>query len=169
MEIFRSVLGLAAAIPVALSLVGCGSSAPRLNTVTVERAIATSIATQRHLHATVRCPPQVQRKAGVTFTCTANLNVGTYPVLVTETNGGGHVRYQNQAPLVVLNMTEVEQGITRSVRSQRGLSSTVTCPAEVLQRAGIAFTCTVTVNGHDYPFAVTEVDGKGHVRYVEGR
>jgi hypothetical protein len=36
----------------------------------------------------------------------------------------------------------------------------------VIQKAGIVFTCTATVAGRSYPFAVTEVDDHGHVRYV---
>jgi hypothetical protein len=89
--------GLLAAVVVAPALYGCGSNAPMLNTVTVRRAIAESILTQHHLYATVSCPSRIPRKAGFAFTCTANLNVGTYPVMVTETNGSGHVRYENQA------------------------------------------------------------------------
>jgi hypothetical protein len=160
------VFGLVATIPLALTVAGCGSSKPTLNTLAVERATEASILTERHLHATVLCPPRVPQKAGFAFTCTATLDVGTYPVLVTETNGSGHVRYQNQAPLVVLDIARVEQAIRRSILSQRHLHSTVICPREVIQKADIAFTCTATVNGRRYPFTVTEVDGKGHVRYV---
>jgi hypothetical protein len=132
----------------------------------VERAISSSILAQHHLHATVSCPSDVPRRAGYVFTCTASLDVGTYPVLVTETNSSGHVRYENRAPLAGLDTAGVERAISESIRGQRGLDSTVTCPAEVLQKAGIAFTCTAMVGGRLYPFAVTEVDGAGHVRYV---
>ncbi len=132
----------------------------------MERAVAASILTQHHLSATVSCPSKVPRRAGVVFTCTANLNVGTYPVSVTETNSSGHVEYQNQASLVTLNIAGVEQAIKQSISSQRHLNSTVTCPAEVIQKAGIVFTCTAVVNGRSSPFEVTEVDDKGHVRYV---
>jgi hypothetical protein len=148
---------------------GCGKSAPKLNTATIERAVAASILTQHHLYTTVRCPSNVARKAGVAFTCTANLNVGTYPVLVTETNGSGHVRYQNNAPLVALNIASVEQAIKQSIHSQRQLDATVACPAEVIQKAGTIFTCTATLNGQRYPFEVTEIDGDGHVRYIGRR
>jgi hypothetical protein len=161
--------GLAAVVLVALSPSGCGSSASTLNTATVERAIAKSILTQRQLYATVGCPSKVPREAGLVFTCTAHLNVGTYPVSVTETNGSGHVRYQNQAPLVILNIAGVERAIKQSIISQRHLDSTVVCPPEVIKKAGIAFTCIATINGRRYPFAVTEVDGDGHVRYVGRR
>jgi Domain of unknown function (DUF4333) len=161
--------GLATAILVVPSLSGCGESAPTLKTVTVERAVAASIMAQHHLYATVRCPSNVPRKAGDVFTCTASLNVGTYPVSVTETNSKGHVEYQNQNPLATLNITKVEQAIKQSISSQRHLNSTVTCPAEVIQKKEIVFTCTAVVNGKSYPFEVTEVDNAGHVRYVGRR
>jgi hypothetical protein len=134
--------------------------------VPVERAIAASILTQHRLHATVHCPANAPLKAGYVFACTAKLDVGAYPVLVTETNARGHVRYQNQAPLAVLDVARVERAIGQSIRTQRGLHSAVACPAEVIEKAGIAFTCTATVAGRGYPFDVIEVDDHGHVRYV---
>jgi Domain of unknown function (DUF4333) len=158
--------GLGVAVLAVCSLTGCGSSKPKLDTAVVERAVAASILTQHHLHANVGCPSKVPRRAGFAFTCTARLNVGEYPVLVTQTNGSGHVSYQNKTPLVTLNIARVEQAISRSILSQRHLRSTVTCPLEVIQKAGIAFTCTATVNGQRYPFSVTEIDGSGHVRYL---
>lgn len=155
-----------AAVALVAPLSGCGTSKPALKTVTVERAIAASILAQHHLYATVRCPPTVPKKAGTVFTCTASLDVGTYPVTVTETNDSGHFSYQDQAPLVALNIAKVEQAIKQSISSQRHLSATVTCPAEVIQKAGIVSTCTATVNGKPYPFEVTETDNDGHVRYI---
>jgi hypothetical protein len=160
--------GLAIAVLVP-SLAGCGKSAPTLNTVTVERAVAASILAQHHLYATVSCPSKVPQKAGYAFICTASLNVGTYPVSVTEINSRGHVEYQNQAPLSTLDIAKVEQAIKQSISSQRHLNSTVTCPVEVIQKKGIVFTCTAVVNGQSYPFEVTEVDDNGHVRYVGRR
>jgi Domain of unknown function (DUF4333) len=139
---------------------------PALNTAAVARAIEASILTQHHLRAIVRCPKQLPRKAGLAFTCTANLDVGTYPVRVTETTAAGRVHYQNAAPLLALDIARVETAIRKSIRGQRHLSSDVTCPAEVIQKTGTKFTCIASVNGERYPFAVTEVDGNGHVRYV---
>jgi hypothetical protein len=157
---------MAAIVLAAPPLSGCGNSAPTLNTVTVERAIAASILAQHHLYATVRCPPKVSKETGTVFTCTAALNVGTYPVTVTETNDSGHVSYQDRTPLVALDIAKVEQAIKQSIGSQRHLSATVTCPAEVLQEAGVVFTCTATVNRKPSPFEVTETDNDGHVRYI---
>ncbi len=88
---------------------------------------------------------------------------------VTETNSKGHVEYQNQEPLATLDIAKVEQAIKQSISGQRRLNSTVTCPAEVIQKKGIIFTCTAVVNGQSYPFEVTEVDDEGHVRYIGRR
>jgi hypothetical protein len=156
----------ATAILLAVFFSACGSATPTLNTVAVEHAVAESILTQHHLHAHVACPSNVQQKAGLVFTCAAKLDVGTYSVLVTETDGAGKVRYQNAAPLIILNIAKVERSIERSIHRQRALHATVTCPPEVIQKAGIVFTCIATVNGRRYPFTATEVDSEGHVRYI---
>ncbi len=160
------LFGLAVTALAVPSLSACGSSTPTLGVVPVERAIAASILAQHHLRTTVRCPTNAPRQAGFAFTCKAELDVGAYPVLVTETNARGHVRYLNQTPLAVLDIARVERAIGQSISAQRGLRSTVACPAEVIQKAGVAFTCTAAVAGRSYPFAVTEVDNQGHVRYV---
>jgi hypothetical protein len=134
--------------------------------VPVERAIAGSILTQRHVHANVTCPANVPRRAGLAFTCMAKLNVGAYPVSVTEVNSSGRVRYENQSRLAILDIAKVEGAIRGSILSQRRLRSVVTCPAEVIQQPGVRFTCTATVGGHRYLFEVAETDGNGHVRYL---
>jgi hypothetical protein len=149
-----------------LALTGCGAATPRLDTVVVERAIANSILTERHIDTTVSCPPDVPRQQGHVFTCTARLPVGVYPVSVTEVDDSGHVRYGNPVPLRALDITRVADAITHSIRTQRRLQASVACPSEVLQQKGVVFTCTATVRGRGYPFTVTEVDGDGHVQYV---
>jgi hypothetical protein len=147
-------------------LAGCGSSSPKLDTVVVERAIANSILAERHIDATVGCPPDIPQQKGRVFTCTARLAVGAYPVSVTEIDGNGHVHYGNPAPLSVLDTAKVVHAITISIRSQRRLQAHVVCPSGVLQQKGLVFTCTATVHRRGYPFTVTEVDGNGHVQYV---
>jgi hypothetical protein len=151
-----------------MCLSACGSSAPTLNTSKLEKAVAGSILSERALHTTVTCPSKVPQKAGHKFTCTAQLDVGSYPVSVTETNSSGHVRYEDQRPLVVLNIAKVEASIAASILRQRRLRATVKCPATVLQQDGLSFKCTALINGKGkpYPFVVTEIDGSGHVRYV---
>ncbi len=161
--------GLLAAGVFALSLSGCGSSAPTLSTIAIERAIAASILAQHNLRTKVECPSRVERRAGVTFVCTAKLEVGTYPVGVVETNDKGHVRYQNRSRLTVLDIARVQSAISATILDQRHLRSSVICPSEVIQRAGVQFGCTATVADRDFPFTVTEQDDAGHVRYVGHR
>ncbi len=164
----RLTVGVVSAIFVAAGLSACGSSERHLNSASVERAIAKSILEERKIHAVVSCPSRVPQQSGRTFTCTAHLDVGTYPVTVTEIDGSGRVRYQDDRPLVVLNIARVQRAIEASVFNQRRLHATASCPSEVLQRAGIVFRCTAVVRGQTrrYPFAVREVDSAGHVRYT---
>jgi hypothetical protein len=152
-----------------LPLAGCGREDPGLNVAIVERAIARSILIQHHLYARVECPEKVSRRVGLVFTCTARLDVGTYPVSATVTSGSGRIRYLNRAPLTVLDIARVERAIRDSVLIQRHVRSTVSCPAEVIQQAGIVFSCTANIHHQSYPFEVTQVDSNGHVRYLGGR
>jgi hypothetical protein len=158
----RASLGAIAAI----ALGACGSSAPVLDTSTVERSIAESIRVQHDLRATVACPTGVARRAGASFTCDASLDVGSYPVLVTQSNDRGAVVYSNSSPLVALNIAKVEQAIARAVRERTHTAASVSCPTEVLQQAGLAFTCSARVKGRTRVFAVTQADG-GRVRFIE--
>jgi hypothetical protein len=67
---------------------------------------------------------------------------------------------------VILNTVTVERSIEASIRSQRHLPSTVSCPFNVVQEAGIVFECVATVGRRHFPVVVTETDGKGHVAFV---
>jgi hypothetical protein len=97
------------------------------------------------------------------------VQVSSYPVSVVETTGSGHLRYENSAPLVILSIKKVQTTITESILRWRHLHATVTCPAELIQQAGVTFTCIATVGGKSYAFAVTEIDGNHRVRYVGTR
>jgi hypothetical protein len=160
--------GAATVLLASVCLSACESSTRILDSVTVERAIARSILRERDLYTTVACPSKVPQLAGRVFTCTARLDVGAYPVTVTEINGSGHVGFQDERPLVVLNVAKVQRAIEASVFDQRHVRATASCPAEVLQRAGLVFQCTAVIDGesHRYPFVVSEVNDAGHVRYV---
>jgi hypothetical protein len=162
----RRAMLAAALIPTAAGIAACGASTPTLSSFRVERAIANSILSERGVYVQVACPAKVPQRARQSFTCAAHLGAGVYPVRVTETDDAGHVRYGNAHPLVVLRIANVERAIEHSIMAQRGLRSKVTCPSEVLQKAGVSFTCAATVDGRRYPFAVSEVDDRGHVRYA---
>jgi hypothetical protein len=138
-----------------------------LQTATVELSIAESILAQQHLVVKVACPPEVPQKIGVVFICGAQLDVGTYPLRATVTSDSGHVRYENESPLAVLDVAAVQRAIAHSILGHRGLIASVACPRTVLQKAGITFACVASAKGQHYRFHVTVIDDSGHVRYVE--
>jgi hypothetical protein len=61
---------------------------------------------------------------------------------------------------------KVERSIEASILSQRHLPSTVRCPVNIVQKAGVVFKCVATVRGRNFQVVVTETDGSGHVVYV---
>jgi Domain of unknown function (DUF4333) len=67
---------------------------------------------------------------------------------------------------VILNTDRVERSIEASILSQRHLASMVSCPVNIVQKAGVVFDCQATVRGRQFPVMVTETDGRGHVTYV---
>lgn len=67
---------------------------------------------------------------------------------------------------VILNTVAVERSIEASIRSQRHLASTVACPVNILQEAGVVFECVASIGRRHFPVVVTETDSKGHVAFV---
>lgn len=75
----RAVLAAAGTISLGAIVGGCGSSTHKraakpvvkLNTSRVAEAIVQSIQKEKHLTATVSCPPDVPQKKGRDFTCVA--------------------------------------------------------------------------------------------------
>lgn len=69
------------------------SSPVILNTVKVERSIEASILAQRHFASAVSCPVNIVQKSGVVIDCVATVRGRQFTVVVTETDGNGHVVY----------------------------------------------------------------------------
>lgn len=67
---------------------------------------------------------------------------------------------------VILNTERVEQAIQASILQQRHLRSSVSCPVNIEQRQGVVFYCRASVGGRSFPVVVTQVDGRGHVRFA---
>jgi len=157
-------LALAALGTVALA--ACGSSETKtIDSAQVEHEIARAIKHHSGIPTTVTCPSRIEREVGYRFTCAAAMEAGRYPLAVVVTSEGGDVRYENHEPFIALDTTKVEGAITASIAKQRGLKATVRCPRYVLQRKGVSFTCTATIDGRSYPFTVTQTNEKGHVVY----
>ena len=67
---------------------------------------------------------------------------------------------------VILNTDRVERAIETSIHQQRHLSSSVSCPVNIIQKSGVVFTCQATVGRRVFSVIVTETDSSGHVTYV---
>jgi uncharacterized membrane protein (DUF4010 family) len=74
--------------------------------------------------------------------------------------------WNSNSTRVILNTERVERSIEASIVAQRHLASTVSCPVNIVQKAGVVFNCQATVRGRQFPVVVTETDGNGHVTYV---
>jgi hypothetical protein len=74
-----AVLAAVGALALGVTVGGCGSSTHKrtakpvatLNTSTVAEAIVQSIQKEKHLTATVTCPPHIPQKKGYRFKCVA--------------------------------------------------------------------------------------------------
>jgi hypothetical protein len=76
-------------------LAGCGGTAKKLDPGPVEKGIEFSIAQQSHQLLIVACPNDVDKKAGVTFKCSAIDAKGRQTAFrVTQKDGSGHVHYE---------------------------------------------------------------------------
>lgn len=157
-------------------LAGCGGGTHRtLDATGVSRSIAQSILKQHRIYATVSCPTSVPQEKGHDFTCQAAVDVGHYPVPVTQDDNKGNVSWNTRAPLALVDMPRVRSAIRHSILSQRHVRASVVCPTQVLQQKGLKFTCTATVgaadsskrvHAGDYGFTVVQTDDAGHVTYA---
>ena len=67
-----------------------------LNTRQTKESIEETLLTKRHLHATVTCPAEVEKKAGVIFDCIATTPAGAKTTFhVTVKNNRGFVEYKS--------------------------------------------------------------------------
>ena len=74
--------------------------------------------------------------------------------------------WHSSSTRVILNTERVERSIEASILAQRHLASMVSCPVNIVQKAGVVFNCQATVRGRQFTVVVTETDGNGHVTYV---
>ena len=74
--------------------------------------------------------------------------------------------WNGESTPVILNTERVERSIEASILAQRHLTATVSCPVNIVQKAGVVFDCQATVGSRQFPVVVTESDGNGHVTYV---
>jgi hypothetical protein len=66
---------------------------------------------------------------------------------------------------IILNTEKIERAIEHRSLAQRGKHVQVSCPPGVHQKKGLVFSCTAVDEHGSTRFAVTELDGSGHVHY----
>jgi L-serine deaminase len=74
--------------------------------------------------------------------------------------------WHNTSTPLALNTDKVARSIQASILSQRHIQSTVNCPHNIIQKAGVVFECDAAVHGRTFEVFVTETDGDGHVVFV---
>jgi hypothetical protein len=70
------------------------------------------------------------------------------------------------ASTVYLNNPVVERSIAQSILIQRHVFTRVSCPSQIPQTKDRTFRCDALFDVGREPITVTEVDGKGHVRWA---
>jgi hypothetical protein len=163
-----------AAVSVAGLLVSaCGGSShsssavANVNSSRVATAIQVSVRRERHVNASVTCPTGVPLREHVTFYCVAAVGSKVTPFDVTETGGAGHVTYVGVSPAKtrLLSTTQVARAIGDSIKSKKGITAVVRCPADIPIQQGLPFACTATTKSGAVAFEVRETDDHGHVTY----
>ena len=133
-------------------------------TCRLERAIARTIRSEHGLATRVTCPPA--SPGGGTRLDMHGASTGRrLPGHGRPDRRQGARPLRERGPLAALDMAKVERAIAASILAQRHTHATVSCPHQVLQKAGIQFRCIATVSstGARQPFVVGEVNGYGHV------
>jgi hypothetical protein len=70
------------------------SSTRLLDASVIQTAIARSVASKQHIHATVRCPAGIPVQKGLPFVCVATAPGGGRTIFkVDQTDAAGHVSY----------------------------------------------------------------------------
>jgi hypothetical protein len=133
----------------------------KLDIPKLQRAIATLAQKQIGVKPRVTCPNRTKEKKGAQFTCTVHLDVGTVPVLVTQTDGKGNVHLQFTQPAHLLPTARLQSQLAGVV----GNGATVRCPATVIERRGLNFTCTALAGGRRHTIEVTQTDSVGGIDY----
>lgn len=67
---------------------------------------------------------------------------------------------------IYLSSASVERTIAQSLMIERHIYTKVLCPSQVPQQKSHSFQCTARLDVGHYSISVTEIDDRGHVRWV---
>ncbi len=121
----------------------------------------------RQTGATVRaivCPDAVEVRAAEAFVCTAEIDSGSVPVLVTQIDVRGNVKWELRES--VLQIAELEKQIAIGVRQQQRLDAQIDCgPRFRPAHPGDTFVCSAKASGRELKVTARVADTKGTVNW----
>jgi hypothetical protein len=158
-------VALLAAVALA-TLVGC-SSAPTLDAAGTERAVGRAVAAKVDpVVSETRCPDDLERADGGTFTCTIVLKgVGELPVDVRQVDDQGTIDVTPTAAVVA--KARIVSELTSSLRDQFDRSFTVRCSGKATQirTPSSTSTCSARDDTSKREIVVTVTDAAGSLAF----
>jgi Domain of unknown function (DUF4333) len=81
--------------------------------------------------------------------------------------GAGDLNHRSPS---TLQGVQVAQQLALAIQAEDGTHAVpdITCPASEPVRAGVQFVCTMAGTGSPRPIEVSEIDGRGHLRWHVG-
>ena len=157
-----------------LAVSACGGSShsstsqrATIDSSQVANAIEASVHSKRHVAASVTCPSGLPQRRHASFYCVAQVRSHITPFRVTETGTSGQVKWVGVSPdsTHLLGTTAVAKAIVASIKSAKGVTAVVRCPADIPMQRGLPFACTAITKSGNTHFEVRQTDGHGHVSY----
>jgi hypothetical protein len=129
-------------------VVGCGDSSKgdpqTVDSSKVENGIEKQLSTSTTKVTDVKCPTDVESKAGAAFKCDVKWsNAATGKVKVTEKSVNQFV-YEPVPGSVQIPGSSVEKSLAEDLAKQGAPNATVSCPQNIIVKVGTTVTCNVS-------------------------
>jgi hypothetical protein len=158
---------VALAVAGLVGLAGCGSDAG-LDPAGTEREVGRAVAAQvEPVVSETRCPTEIRREEGGTFTCTVVLKgVGRLPVEVRQTDDRGTVDVTPTAAVVA--KARIASELSSALRKQFHRSFTVRCSGADFQvrKPSSTSTCSARDDTSKREIVVTVTDAAGSLAFA---
>jgi hypothetical protein len=139
---------LAAVIPAAPALGGCGGSDGRtVDTASIERGISEQLATGDAKVSSVSCPSDVDASTGTQFTCSVAWSNGAKGKVKVVEASGGQYTYTTVPGSVKVPGSVVEQQLSKELVAEGAANAAVSCPDTIVVEVGTTATCDLSGAG----------------------
>jgi hypothetical protein len=130
-----------------LSGVGLAGCTPVIDRARVEAQIKGELEQQGAITLkSVSCPQRVAIAPGSTFTCTGELDPqGIFPILVTQSDAQGNVKWQVPNSKGLLNLKDLETAFQQAIATETGAQPQIDCGGRYrINKPGDSFDCRIT-------------------------